>query len=191
MDIWSLAGRRVQRLEQQKARQRAEMDAWQWYHFLVAPSCPPDTSVQIRPGLALPAARYGLVQNQTYFEAQACEFTDTANTGLDCNFTNAGYYLGFILCYNSDWMMDTTTAQQFVIVGAASEHATAALAEEEIRLLLNGGDDWIYEVFPLWAMVLRNDGNTGIDGAILPVDAVNRERSYLFKDARQRNLLTK
>jgi len=188
----AIAGERLGRLERQKAKRRSEMPAWQWYHFMVAPTCPPSTSVEVRPGLALPAMRYGLVQQDTYTEAQTCDFTDPALTGYAANFTNAGYYVGFVLCYNSVWMLNhAASSQVFTLIGAAAEHATPTGAEEEIRLLLNGGDDWIYAVFPLWAVVLKNDGATGEDGAVLPVDAVNRGRSYLFRDARQRNLLTR
>jgi len=192
MALSSILDRRLGRLERQEAKRRNEMNTWQWYSFLVAPTCPPSTSIAIRPGLALPAIRYGLVQQDTYTGPQTCDFTDTATTGYAANFTNAGYYVGFILCYNSVWMLNNAASSQvFTLIGAAAEYATSAEAEEEIRLLLNGGDDWIYAVFPLWAVVLKNNGTTGTDGAVLPVDAVNRGRSYLFKDARQRNLLTK
>lgn len=167
------------------------VNTWQWYHFQVSPTCPPTASVNIQPGIILPAYRYGLVQNQTYIPNQTCDFTDADNTGLDCNFTNANYYLGVILCYNGPWLLDQTTDQTFVIITDDAEYASAAEAEDLIEDYLRGYTDWMYQLFPLYAMVLKNNGITGMEGAVMPIDRIARGRSYMFRDVRPRVMMSK
>lgn len=71
------------------------------------------------------------------------------------------------------------------------EYATFAGAELAIEAYLRGSVDWMYELFPLAAMVLRNDGRAATEGAILPVDMVERGRPYLWRDVRPRVMMSK
>lgn len=156
--------------------------------FRVSPTCPPSTAVNIRSGLAVINYRWGDIQDKTYFPDAVCDFTATDETQLPCNFSNSRYYLGIILCYHDDWLL-SSTEPPYTIVGGASEHLAAASAEQEIDGLLNGTDDWLVEVLPLAAIVLRNNGILGEDGQVLAIDALNRGRGYIYRDIRLRNML--
>lgn len=191
MNSCGTAQRRLARVRYQQEVRSAYINTWQWYHFRVAPTCPPSTSILIRPGIILPAYRYGLVQDQTYIDTQTCDFTDTTSTGLACSFTAANYHLGIILCYRSAWLFDQTVTQAFTTIGDGVEYASHADAEDSLETYLRGGADWLYELFPLAAMVLRNNGIVGADGAILPIDMVQRGRSYLWRDVRPRVMMSK
>lgn len=187
----SAVDRRLARLQQRAEVRAATIHTWQWYHFRVTPTCPPSQALTVRAGLILPAYRYGLVQDQTYIPDQTCDFADTDSTGLEASFSNAAYYLGILLCYRGPWLLDMTEDQPFTMIGDGIEYETAAGAEASLEFYLEGGSDWMYELFPLWATVLRNDGRIGTPGAVLAVDAINRGRSYLWRDIRPRVMMAK
>lgn len=194
ISVLGIAEGKLHRLEQKRAQQAAYENDNIWYTFLVAPSCPPDKRLHIRGGIATPSARWGAIMAQSQIPDWVCDFEDEDATDMSLSFSNANYYLPLILCYFGDWVAYRTVSPptyddpQFDNV-VGTEVETAGEAESQIDALLNGSDDWYYYRFPLWGVVLRNDGNVGINYAILPIDAVNRGRSYLYRDARARNSL--
>lgn len=191
MSVLGIVDNRIGRLEKTQRKNRALASNNRAYEFLVAPSCRPDKQVHIRGGIVNPSGTWGFIINDDFIPNWTCDFENENETQLSLNFSNANYYLGLILCYYGEWAAYRTvnppTYEEPVfdcVVG--TEVATAAGAEAEIDGLLNGSTDWYYYRMPLWGIVLKNDGRTGIDYAILPVDATNRGRSYLYRDARSR-----
>ena len=179
--------RRVARVERQQAQEAASAPDNRWYEFMAAPSCPPDKRIHIRGGIVTPSGRWGFIIQDDFIPDWTCDFENGAETQLTLVFANAGYFLPLILCYFGDWAAYRTIAgyEEPVfdcVVGA--EVATAAEAEAQIDAFLNGYEQWYYYRLPLWGIVLKNDGYTGIPYAIQPIGMVNRGQSYLYRDAR-------
>ena len=181
----------LDRLVRKQQREDAFESIPEWYEFQVAPSCPPDKRLHIRPGIVQPCQRWGTFVRDNHIPAWICDFENETETQMALSFTNANYYLGIILCYYGEWLGYRTlggTYDDIVfdnVVG--TEVATAAEAEAELDGFLNGVGDWYYYRLPLWAVVLKNDGQAGVNHAVLPVDKVNRGRSYMYRDARARH----
>jgi len=180
---------RIERLETQQRREAVLEPNAKWYELSVSPYCPPDKRVHIRGGVATASQQWGFIINNDFLLDQVCDFENEPETQMALNFTNASYYLGLILCYYSDWVgynralgppYDIPVFDNVI----GTEVATAAEAEAEIDAFLNGNTQWYNTRMPLWGIVLRNDGQVGVNYAILPIDKVNRGRSYLYRDAR-------
>ena len=136
---------------------------------------------------------------------------------LDLSFENAGHYKAIALMFSATqdgWVFGERVSEdesfyegngdwKYYVLGGQQEHATAQGAEAEIDVMLNGGlgdnagvdpsndndsrgiYSWIY--FPLWTIIFRNNGTTESPNAILPIDLLNRGRSYLYRDLRAKN----
>ena len=177
----------LRRMEKERAREAAHEPNNRWYELLTAPSCPPDKRLHIRGGIAVAAPARGFIMNNDFVPDWICDFENEPETQLSLNFTNANYYLGIILCYYWEWVARRVLGgydEPVFDCVVGSEVATATEAEVEIDALLNGVEQWYYYRMPLWAIVLKNDGSVGTNYAILPIDQVNRDRSYLYRDAR-------
>ena len=175
--------RRLAALENKRQRAEAEVPGRDmWYEFKVAPSCPPNKRLHIRPGIATPSIRWPDFIQDDYIPYTVCDFENQAETDMDLVFTNANYFLPILLCYTHDWLEDRTEPIFDNVIG--TEVATAELAEEQIDGFLNGVEAWYYERLPLCGVVLKNDGRASVNYAIEAIDSVNRGRSYLYRDAR-------
>lgn len=179
---------RIDRLQKANARKAAFEPGDMWCQFKVAPSCPPDKRLHIRGGVATPEGRVGATSRNDFIPDWVCDLENVDETQMTLNFTNAGYYLPFILCYYWEWILYRTLGATYAepvfdnVIGV--EVATTQEAEAQIDAFLNGYTQWYYYRMPIWAVILQNDGTTGVDYAILPVDMINRGRSYLYRDAR-------
>jgi hypothetical protein len=164
------------------------------YELSVTPTCPPSKQLYIRPGVISPDWDWAWIMDRSYIEAVTCDFADTEQTGMDASFNNAGYYLPVLLCYYGDWAayhnLESYDDPQVFDNIVGDEVATAGEAESVIDGYLNGMTTIYYKV-PLVALMLRNNGVTGVDGQILPIDQVNRGRSYLYRDIRDRMSLVR
>lgn len=186
--------RRLQTLERTQARQDAFVANPAWYDFLVAPSCPPDTRLHIRAGNAAREQNWGGMNiYQSFTPTVTADFTVEEETQLALFFTNANYYLPIILAYHGDWIGRRGEDPEYELpifdCPVGTEVATAAEAEAQIDDWLNGHTKWCYLTLPLRGVVFRNNGQAGVNYAILPIDQVNRGGSYLYRDARGRNSL--
>ena len=179
---------RLSNLERQQKKLNNADNLHLYYEFMVSPTCPPSKILNIQSGMASSTT-------ESYIQSQVADFEDYAYMGMTCNFTNAYYYLGIILCFEADWIQyhgnpayegvywDTIFANVI-----CDEVATAGEAEACIDSLMNGSEDWYYYRFPLWGVVLKNTGITGVDGEIQPIDKINRGRSYMYRDLRARTM---
>lgn len=176
---------RLQRLRKQEAQKATSVSEPLSDHFRVSVSCPPDTRVHVRGGNVWEGSLWAGVGYGYYIESYTADFASPDNIdGFDGNFTNADYFVGIIFgreFYNEDHF----------VTWSGTEFATAAEAEADIASVALLDEPWYgYDHnggLPLCGIVLKNDGNTGIDGAVLPVDAVNRGRSYYWRDLRPRH----
>lgn len=168
-----------------------------WYHFRVAASCPPDKRIHIRPGYLLTGWYFMTLSDGGWVDAVVVDFSDGLDS-ISLSFTNANYYMAFILCFTYESLIDHGVPVYQgewndpipYAVGVSTEYATAVEAEEYIKNLLSGSQEIQNgSFFPLCALIMRNDGTTGINGGILPIDSVNRGRSYIWLDCRPRHYL--
>jgi hypothetical protein len=154
--------------------------------FRVTPTNPPSAVVNMRGGWLYLDGQHADVGQAQYISATVCDFAGTIGnyTGI---FTNANRYLGVILClHNNAW---TNTAPIFWTISTAIERATAVEAEQDITAMFTGTTDVYSTWMPLRAVILRNNGIISGSGAVLPIDGVNRGRSYLWRDCRPRHRL--
>lgn len=179
---------RLRTLERTQDRKAANVEVPREYDFLISPFCPPDKRLYIRGGYATESYAFDGVVLQSATPIVICDFENEEETQLALTFTNANYYLPIILCYYGDWIGVRTFDLDYELPVfdnvTGTEVATAAGAEAQIDAWMNGYTDWSYYRFPLRGVVLRNNGETGVPYAILPIDSVNRGRSYLYRDAR-------
>ena len=197
---YSILNRGVRKLERQQRQAAGYEPPGRWHEFLVRPSCPPDKRVHISGGIVTPSAYWGFIQQNDFLPEWVCDFEEGIRTGMNLVFTNANYYLPIILCYWYDFAAYYTyyeinyppdgwftwEDQPFDNV-IGTEVATTVEAEAQIDAWMNGSTDWYKELMPLWGIVFKNDGQTEVNYAILPIDAVNRGRSYLYRDCRARH----
>lgn len=199
---------RVKKLEKSVGVRRVQQSVIQDYEFRVIPTCPPSTTVRIQAGKTWRDASYWSVIGYNV-EKPAVDI-DLAtelivkyqpagaggNVQLDLNFTNPYHYKAITLGYFGDWFFyeqygSVQYDYKYSWLGSGNELATASEAEDEIDLILNGGytaytgtGPYSEYQFLLWSFVLRNNGTITEPGQIMPIDPVNRGRSYMYRDMR-------
>ena len=197
-----------QRLARQERKERARPTAGAIGQFRVSPTCPPSTSLRIFGGQALPDLATGWNDYNVQIPALMVDLSNGTIIGSSNNHYN-GVELSLIaptpLCYwavilslHSEWIYfrefygdDPFDDFQYLYYGAQTAYTTVDEAEDWIDLLLNGsgvGEDimqpYKWDRMPLYAIILRNNGNTTAPNQFLPIDAINRGRSYLYRDMR-------
>lgn len=200
MSQWStILNGRLQRLQKEDERQAAFVSGPDWYAFRVAPSCPPDKRVHMRGGLGICGTtdQWDPFSRRVYqVPPLTADLADTDSVETDITFTTANYYLAYVLLLRlpeTGWEVDPAASDwSFRLVGSGTECATAGAAEDDMeeqalwqqRPWASGGTT---KGYPLCGLILRNDGTVGSGAPILPVDLINRGRSYLWpRDVRPR-----
>ena len=186
---------RLRELERE-AEQRAVFERdWTYAGVRVVASCPPSTSLFMRGGLVhSQLGQYG--EDFSGFAWQVpnleIDLTDPTSVTKDLAFTIANYYRGVNLVLNLPEPLDNPQSDNwtFNLLGYENEYATAAEAEQDLQDWLYIGanpnyawpDPWGDEPagMPLVGLILRNNGTVGTGTPILPVDSVNRDRSYIW-----------
>lgn len=199
IDFNHIANRRLVNIEKQAAVKKSSTPGHQYDQFRVSPTVPPSTAVIIRPGMV-----YTDVGTWFYLDMDGNIPQNTADFGnpttsemeVAVNFSTSGAFVGLVFGYDYEYLSTREPiglgyTYKYIIRGGVTEFATALEAETYITdNLYNGGESFQYQYgLPLWALVLKNNGTTGVDGAVLPIDAINRGRSYLFRDVRPRYYL--
>ena len=188
-------------LEWFNRQKKGRETAWDWDRFRVAPSCPPDKRLHVRGGLtyASPGAwGYDFSYLAWDIPNLTADLEDEDQVGVDITFATADYYLSYVLILlipdppedpsPSDWI--------FNLKGSGTEYATAAEAEDDLVSHMAAQTVWPDPGVedsgsPLCGLVLHNDGTTGAGCHILPVDPINRGRSYMWPtDLRPRWVMT-
>jgi len=175
-------GRRVDKLQNAGDKRAAFVADTEHYQFRIACSCPPSTTLYMRGGLIY---NYDPTGNSWYVDSDAIDFTsDTQFGGVTFNFTNANYYLTGVLLID---FSGNPAPYEYTYYTSSTEHATAAEAEQNLTTYwFNVRAIW-GSSYPLCGVILRNDGVTGAGTHILPIDPINRGRSYIWpRDMRPR-----
>ena len=189
----TLAGR-AGRLKQTEQRASAFVAGAEWYSLRVAPSCPPDRRLHIRGGRLYAGynstgdAYWNIFRNRAWTVPDlVADLADLSSVTVDVAFTNADWFQFFLLelwlpaerrePVASDWT--------FNLHGTLDEFETAAEAEAWLHSNTfqhsspwNHGSDGV--AYPLCGLVLRNNGSVGAGCQILPIDYMNRGRSYMW-----------
>lgn len=201
-NVWNVLDGRIRRLEKQQEQQAGAAQNWDAYQYRVMPTCPPSTAVYVRGG------RYCFnAQSQGFHrwvkDSQFDFVSDTDDVYAYWPYTcvNAGWYLPVYLglCWYGDYDRYTdgyTDNPQFALFGADYLSFTGGgfveyetTGEAEAAIDATNADfiqDHIRETtIPLCRLVLRISAPG--QNQFMPIDMVNRGRSYLwgqFRDGR-------
>jgi len=166
----------------------------------IAPTCPPSQSVQMQGGRIYTGYNWGDAAYDDYEQRAytlpnlTVNLADSDSVTIEISFITANYYQFFLLELKLPAVIEEPVASDwsFYLHGTEDEFSTAAEAE----LWLNSydfqysspWDEGGYGLcFPLCGVVLKNDGRASVSGAFLPIDVINRNRSYLWpRDMRPR-----
>lgn len=173
-------------LEKDAERMAAyEEPNYQW-DFRLAASCPPSTTVHMRGGRvwADPDGAWGA---SWYIDSASYDLADFDDTGYNYIFNNPYYYkpFGVLLWYSGS---PFASIPYPIRIMTSAEQATAALAEEAAYPAWPGGrfDPDAYYGTPLAIVIMRNNGNITTPNQYMPIDAVNRGRSYIWRNLKVR-----
>lgn len=151
------------------------------YHFLPSISYPPSTTINIRGGYLYAGPGMGNPGQARIYDDYALDLAG-ADSPLSHSFTTADAYLGILLCIDAASGWDDGE-WQFAVYGDSEEHTTKEDAEDYAWGLFTSSTVWLGKL-PVCLLIIRNNGITGTPHDILPIDAVNRQRSYLWMDVR-------
>ena len=157
-----------------------------WDYCRVWPSCPPDTRIHVSAQRYVAPPSWGGGYT-IYLDADAVDLTsyDSDLYPLyNYKFSNAYYYIGMFVAFN--WTQD----YQFYGANCTSwsgggfvEYEKAYEAEASLDAFCCSG---ITELgFPICRLILRNNGTVNEYGQFMPIDAVNRGRSYIWGEVRK------
>lgn len=195
---------RLRKLERQATKAGTREENYGAWTFVCAPSLPPDRRVHMRGGWVyengywVPNGGLRAIDGVADFASEASFHVQTYGDAVPYSgaFVQAFYYLAYILCWDHENFYGATYGNDtgppavgetwFNVCGDQVEYPTAAQAENSILDVL-GTQDVYQERMPLRAVILHNDGQVGVTGAVQPIDAVNRGRSYLWLDLRPRH----
>lgn len=198
MSGWIVLEGRLSRIEKKQAQRAGAAQNWDAYQFTAGAICPPTTSIYVRGGRMVWPASWAEGVSY-YLSDETLDFT-TPEASIayqwPYSFTNANWYLPVYVVIA--WLGAYTTIEdtgygtpRFRLYGADYysfygggfvEYETSGEAEDAI----DGTNpdfyqDHICEVgLPICRVILRNNGTVGEPYQFMPVDAVNRGRSYLW-----------
>jgi len=191
---YSAMDRQVRGLERQQQQRAGSVQNRDMYEFTIAPTCPPSTSIVLRGGLIWNTA--ALWNNWGwYIPSYVIDLTDTSKARwynrTTYTFTNANWYaLGLLwpratvgLSAKEEWP-DIVPDSSIYMIGTigvspyVEEFETAAGAEE--RLVEYARSRGTAYGPPTTGLIVRNNGNTTGSEQYMPIDPINRGRSYLF-----------
>jgi len=190
--------RAVRIMDKEQKRRAGTVQAGSADSFTLSPTCPPSTSVHFRGGLAWRPAP--LVNPAGFFIPEyTVDLTDSdkvsvrlGNDNYTYIFSNANWYVPCVFIIRGtlwpppeppDTWPDTVPDNAVCLYGGVGapymeEFETAAEAEDACRRI-RGDAAFSYGVVAA-GLVLRNNGNTISPNQYMPVDMVNRGRSYFF-----------
>lgn len=186
---WIVLDNRIQRLEREQRRRAGAVSVGDWYEFKVSATCPPTTAVHVRGGILYESPDGPGAGRALEIPTADAELGPSGIDGGAPAFATANYYRGIVLLQSGEpWAGDPVG---FMYQYDTGEYVTATEAEDGVWTnVIEFLGPYLSEL-PLVILIVRNDGTTGTDGAILPIDAVNRGRSYLWRDIRPRYMVSR
>ena len=183
--------RQVRRLELAQERRGTFVENSDVYRFRLSPTCPPSTSVHFHGGLAWKPV-YSYWPAGFFIPSYTVDLADTSKTTIEVQFSNAGWYCAVLIGVDADmWpppdppdtWPDSLPDDCLYMYRSTDEFETAAGAEAAVRNL--SGERVAYYSVCMGGIVLRNNGNTADYNQFMPIDPVNRGRSYLFDNKKR------
>lgn len=146
----------------------------QWQEFTLTCSCPPDTQLHLREGHMWQGSYAGSGEGWKVGSI-SWDLAELANI----SYTVANSYVGVVMTLKYGGYNETTPRffwddVEYTAAQDAENAAVATLQDEAPA----------YEDYPLAIVILRNNGDIAAPNSFLAIDAVNRGRSYLWKDVR-------
>lgn len=183
-DTWM--DRRLTILEKDVGRVAAyEEPNYQW-DFKVAPSCPPSTTIHMRGGTVWGDWGAGWDGDAWYVDSASHDMADINDSGDAYWFTNAYYYISFAVMLKDSGYPGTSPP--LYVITSAAEYATGAEAEAAAFPAIATGafDPDAGFGIPLAILIMRNNGDTTLVNQYMPIDGVNRGRSYIWRNLKVR-----
>lgn len=198
---WSVLDGQIRRLERQKRQDAGAVQNADTYQFVVSPTCPPSTSIVFRGGLWWYPSYYFFSYGY-YVPSYTVDLTDVDKVSVRLNysgytytFTNAYWYVPCFITLDPyglrgyETWPDTVPDDALYLAGTITsspymeEFATYREAEDELMAtgVIQSAENY---GFPTCGAILRNNGNITDPNQWMPVDRVNRGRSYLYWDLR-------
>lgn len=185
--------RNLERRQQKLVTQNRNMDAYRW---LVRASCPPDTRIWLWSGRTREPSAGGTGTAAWWVGAQALELSGSGSVvsaASHYTFTNAYWYCPVTVVPDELWEDDISLilfgpgVGGGITGGGLTEYETATEAETALDAFLTDGI--ASQGPPCCQLILRNNGNTALQDQYMAIDAVNRGRSYLYRDVRGKWIL--
>lgn len=188
----------VRQLEKNQRHQAGAAQNWDAYQFTATPTCPPSAAIFVRGGRMVWPASWA--EGVSYYLSDTTLDFTSADASICCewpySFTTANWYLPIyvILSWQYAYVNIEDTGYgtpSFRLYGADYysysgggfvEYETA----EDAEAAIDGTNpdfyqDHMTEVgLPLCRVILRNSGVVDVPYQFMPVDMVNRGRSYLW-----------
>lgn len=187
--------RRVQDLEKESRRRGATEIDWRWDEFRVSVSIPPDKRVHMRGGVAYAGMAYfgeDFSDKAWFVPDRTADLADSSSVFVDVTFSGTGTYQAhtILIAIPTDPVEPTETDWNFRLVTDGNEYTTAQDAEGALETLLatyntvwpEPADD-PPSGMPLCGLILKSE-SSGSGCPILPIDPINRGRSYVYQDIR-------
>ena len=178
----------------------------EWLSALrVAPTCPPSQLVHVRGGRTYLGGNFSKAVLDAFEERAytipdlTADLADPASVTVTVEFSTVNYYQFFLLEITTPAEAELPEASDwsFYLHGTGDEFATGGEAEQWLHSEdFQYSEPWDHYAdgimgYPLCGVVLRNDGQVDVSGAFLPIDVVNRGRSYLWpRDMRPLQLMS-
>ena len=192
--------RQVRDLERQQRKAAGSAVNWDDYEFIACPTCPPSTSITIRGGWNWHPPVWGGYMNIN--PTMTFDLSDTGITYPDVVIPNAYWYTPVgIGIYYGDFLDPTNNIELIgdyygdelggVYIGPVCGFAGGCLTMYETAGEAEAGLDYCLQdamaqsQLAICKLILRNNGNTTGYNQWMPIDKVNRGRSYLWGNIKQ------
>ena len=175
--------REVRGLELQRVQRAGAVENADQYRFLIAPTCPPSTSIRFQGGL-LWWPMYSYYACPFFCPSYTVDLADTDKVSVSFTFTHAYWYKATLIGVDQDIWPDVLSYptvppdDTIYLRGYTQEFETATEAEAYSRDLI--GQQATFYSHNMGAIILRNNGNTVDYNQVMPIDPINRGRSYIF-----------
>jgi len=179
---------RIGQIQKQQATIARRGQGGDWFELKVAPTCPPSKRLYIRGGKEFNTFRVADYNYRAYtIPDLIANLEDIDEVQVDVSFTNAYWYKCYALLLKlpEEPIEPTISDWKFHLWGDEEELETAAEAEAHMEIpILVDSHPWYYSGtlygYPLCGVILRNNGTVGAGCPIMPVDFLNRGRSYMW-----------
>lgn len=183
---WRILNNKISNLEKQQKQRGGAAQSWDWYENRVYPSIPPSTVINVRGGRMWVSPSFWA--ESWYNEDASFDLSNTAECFPSYTFTNPNWYLPVGVTKEDGYFDD---AGLYLYGpdhpdsdgGGFVEYETATEAENAIDSILNDG--YGHGGNPICQLILRNNGNVSLPNQFMPIDQVNRGRSYFYGDIRK------